>query len=68
MLLRLNQIINIKNNEREKFSSLKNIKLKNNNIYKSPEKIIKEKEQNNYRTVKTASSHKTFNSGKKTRK
>ena len=60
------KIINIKNNEREKYSLLKNNKLDKNNNYKSPERFIREKE-NNYKTIKTASSQKTYNSCKKTR-
>ena len=59
------KIINIKNNEREKLNLLKSVKLKKN--YKSPEKIIKQNEQINYKTIKTASSFITFNSCKKTR-
>ena len=61
------KIISIKNNEREKLSlKIKKEKVKNDNN-KSTEKIIKEKEQNNFKTIRTASSAKTYTSGKKTR-
>ena len=56
------QIINIKNNQREKLSKLYKKKLNN----KSEDKTNNSKNLLNKR-IKTASSSKTFNSGKKTR-
>jgi hypothetical protein len=63
------KIISIKNNEREKLSlKLKNEK-KSKNIKnsKSTEKVIKEKDKINFKTIRTISSAKTFFSGVKTR-
>ena len=68
------KIINIKNNEREKirikFKKDKNKndeKDKENEINCGNQKIIKEKENLDFKTLKNISSEKTLNSGKKTR-